>query len=71
MNLFQEIIELEQICTAMYETGDANIREQAQKILVDLVNDVHVLQKCQLLFQRAVVSISCTLYTSSLILIAI
>ena len=40
----------------MYETGDANVRDQAQKILVDLVNDVHVLQKCQLLFQRAVVS---------------
>ena len=52
----QEIIKLEQVCTAMYETGDANVREHAQKILVDLVDDVQVLQKCQLLFQRSAVS---------------
>ena len=48
-------MELEQICTAMYETGDASMREHAQKVLINLVNDIHVLQKCQLLFQRAVV----------------
>ena len=31
------------------------MREHAQKVLINLVNDIHVLQKCQLLFQRAVV----------------
>ena len=53
---FQEIVKLEQVCTAMYKTDNANMREQAEKILIDLVNDVNVLQKCQLLFQRAAVS---------------
>ncbi|XP_078494351.1 exportin-7-A isoform X2 [Ciona intestinalis] len=49
----QEILELEQICAAMYETGDANVRQRAEKVLVDLVNDPLVLDKCQLLLQRS------------------
>lgn len=40
----------------MYETTDVMMRQHAEKLLVDLVNDPQALQKCQLLFQRAVVS---------------
>jgi len=51
----QEILELEQICAAMYETSDSSVRQQAEKVLVQFVNDPLVLEKCQLLLQRAVV----------------
>nr|CAB3267798.1 exportin-7-A-like [Phallusia mammillata] len=49
----QEILKLEQVCTAMYQTNDVNIRQQAEKVLVEFVNDPLVLDKCQLLLQRA------------------
>lgn len=41
----------------MYETQDSNVREEAQKVLLSFVEDPEVLQKCQLLLQRASVSI--------------
>ena len=45
----------------MYETQDSNVREEAQKVLLSFVEDPEVLQKCQLLLQRASVSIILTL----------
>uniref|UniRef100_H2ZGH4 Importin N-terminal domain-containing protein n=1 Tax=Ciona savignyi TaxID=51511 RepID=H2ZGH4_CIOSA len=61
-----EILELEQICTAMYETGDANVRQHAEKVLVGLVGDPHVLDKCQLLLQRATSPYSLLIAASTL-----
>lgn len=41
----------------MYETQDSHVREEAQKVLISFAEDPEVLQKCQLLLQRASVSI--------------
>jgi len=49
----QAIEDLEKLCVLMYETQDINVREHAQKVLVSLVDDPHVLVKCQMLMQRA------------------
>jgi len=49
----QAIIDLEKACTLMYETTDSNVREQAQKHLISLVDDSLVLPKCRMLLQRA------------------
>uniref|UniRef100_H2ZGH7 Uncharacterized protein n=1 Tax=Ciona savignyi TaxID=51511 RepID=H2ZGH7_CIOSA len=50
----------------MYETGDANVRQHAEKVLVGLVGDPHVLDKCQLLLQRATSPYSLLIAASTL-----
>jgi len=61
------VVELEKVCVYMYETQDSNVREEAQKVLLSFVEDPEVLQKCQLLLQRASSPYSLMIAASTLI----
>merc|ERR1719466_262914 len=63
----QAVIELEKVCVFMYQTQDSNVREEAQKVLLSFVDDPQVLQKCQLLLQRASSPYSLMIAASTLI----
>lgn len=59
--LWQEILQLEQLCKSLYETTDPGIRNEAEKALVDFPNSPDCLAKCQLLLERA--AVRCSLQT--------
>jgi exportin-7 len=50
--MFQELIQLENLCKELYETTNANIRSEAEKALVAFANSPDCLAKCQLLLER-------------------
>jgi len=52
----QELLHLESLCKQLYETTDTNIRNEAEKALVNFINSPGCLQNCQLLLERAAVS---------------
>lgn len=54
------MLQLETLCKELYETTDPNIRNQAEKALVNFPNVPDCLRKCQLLLERAAVSFSYT-----------
>nr|XP_039251152.1 exportin-7-like [Styela clava] len=50
----QEVAQLETFCAAMFETADPATRQHAEKVLVEFASDPTALEKCQMLFQRAI-----------------
>lgn len=59
MNL-QELIQLERLCKQLYESPGSEERAQAEKALVNFTNAAD-LSKCQMLLERADVSIKASL----------
>ena len=54
--LFQDLLQLENLCKQLYETADGNVRAEAEKALVSFANSPDCLNKCQLLLERGNVS---------------
>jgi hypothetical protein len=50
------VAQLEVLCKQLYETGNANLRAEAEKALVQFSAQPDCLNKCQLLLERANVS---------------
>ena len=48
--------QLEVLCKQLYETGDASVRAEAEKALVQFSSTPDCLNKCQLLLERGHVS---------------
>ena len=48
----QELLQLENLCKELYETGNAAIRSEAEKALVAFAHSPDCLAKCQLLLER-------------------
>ena len=46
---------MEELCKQLYETADPNIRNEAEKTLVNFPNSPGCLGKCQMLLERAAV----------------
>ena len=54
--VLQELVQLELLCKQLYETGDANLRSEAEKTLIQFASSPDCLNKCQLLLERGNVS---------------
>jgi len=51
-------VQLELLCKQLYETGDASLRSEAEKTLIQFASSPDCLNKCQLLLERGNVSVN-------------
>lgn len=54
----QDIVELEKLCEKLYSSSSSQEIQEANKLLESFANSTDCLEKCQILLERATVSLA-------------